>query len=34
VIGGIISSTFLTLLVFPVLYTYFNHDADELEQVS
>ncbi len=29
VIGGILSSTFLTLLVFPVLYTYFNHSSAE-----
>ena len=28
VIGGIISSTLLTLLVFPVLYSYFNHDKN------
>ena len=29
VIGGIVSSTLLTLLVFPVLYTYFNHDTPQ-----
>lgn len=31
VIGGILSSTFLTLLVFPVLYTYFNHSSAEAD---
>jgi heavy metal efflux system protein len=33
VIGGVVSSTLLTLLVLPALYRWLQHDAESREQL-